>query len=574
MVKVTPRPRCRLQLDALEDRLTPVADMVVQWNEIARAAVLTAGTPGPAVARVMAITQAAVYDSVNALDRSHEVLLVDALAHPGASREAAVAAAAHRALVAIYPGQIAALDVKLAAALDTIPDGKAEDDGVALGRSVADQVLAIRQNDGSGVVLPPYLGSTEPGQWRPTLPSNAPGLLPQFADMQPFVMTSPDQFRPAAPPALDDAVYTAAFDEVKDLGSATSATRTADQTAMARFWANGAGTASSPGHLNLLAQIVAQQQGNTLEANARLFAALNIAMADAVISCWDTKYEFNLWRPITGIREAAADGNSDTAADPAWTPLLGTPNFPAYTSGHSMISGAAATVLADFFGTDDVSFTLPSQNLALPARSFTSFSQAAQESADSRLYGGIHWRFDNEVGLDVGAAVGEYVTTRILQPVDQVAAAGVVNGELIVVGTDGRDSLKVKRAGPDLTVWANGEKLGRFDGATSIVLNGGAGDDRIQVSQKVHTGAVLYGGAGDDVLKGGSGDDALFGGDGRDMLMGRDGNDVLDGGDGDDFLYGGSGADLLSGGPGDDWLFGGPGEDDLDGGTGNNHLFP
>src|SRR5262249_42012907 len=156
-------------------------------------------------------------------------------------------------------------------------------------------------------------------------------------------------------------------------------------------------------------QIVAAQQGNTLEENARLFAALNIAIADAVISCWDAKYEYSFWRPVTGIRLAADDGNPDTAADAAWAPLISTPAHPSYISGHSSVSGAAAAVLAAFFETDNISFTLPSQDPLRPARFFTTFSQAARESADSRLYGGIHWRFDNEVGLTVGDAVGKYV---------------------------------------------------------------------------------------------------------------------------------------------------------------------
>src|SRR5262249_7763325 len=170
------RPRCRPQLEALENRLAPSADLVIQWNDAVREAIRIAATPAPAASRIMAITHAAIYDAVNALARTHEVYLVDALAHPKASREAAVAAAAHRALIAFYPAQAAALDAKLADSLATIPDGKAEDDGVALGRSVADQILAIRANDGSGVVLPPYLGGTAPGQWRPTLPANLPGL--------------------------------------------------------------------------------------------------------------------------------------------------------------------------------------------------------------------------------------------------------------------------------------------------------------------------------------------------------------------------------------------------------------
>src|SRR5262245_36010022 len=175
MTRTLSRPRCRPQLETLEDRLTPSADMVIQWNDVLRDTVRTAGSPPTILSRNMAITQAAVYDAVNALDRTHEVYLVDALAHPQASREAAVAAAAHRALVVLYPAQAATLDARFKASLATIPDGKAEDDGVALGESVADQILALRQNDGSGVVLPPYLGGTAAGQWRPTPPANAPG---------------------------------------------------------------------------------------------------------------------------------------------------------------------------------------------------------------------------------------------------------------------------------------------------------------------------------------------------------------------------------------------------------------
>src|SRR5262249_22281479 len=180
MSKTLPRPRCHLLLEALEDRLVPSADvdMVLQWNGATRDAIRTAGTPAPAASRILAITHAAVYDAVNALDRTHEVYLVDALAHPLASREAAVAAAAHRALVTLFPGQAAALNARLTAALATVPDGKSEDDGVALGRSVADQILALRQNDGSGATPPTYLGSTEPGPWRPTPPAGAPDLSP------------------------------------------------------------------------------------------------------------------------------------------------------------------------------------------------------------------------------------------------------------------------------------------------------------------------------------------------------------------------------------------------------------
>ena len=568
MTKSLSRPRCHLQLEPLEDRLAPSADLVLQWNDATREAIRTAGTAATFGSRILAITHAAMYDAVNALDRTHEVFLVDTLAHPQASREAAVAAAAHRALVTFYPGQATVLDAKLNAALATILDGKAEDDGVALGRSVADQILALRQNDGSGVMPPPYTGGTDPGQWRPT--PTAPGREPHWGDVVPFVLTSGDQFRPDKQPDLDSAEYTTAFNEVKEFGSATSTSRTADQTATAHFWNNSAAP-GSPGHLNLMGRIAAEQQGNTLEQNARLFAALNVAIADAFIGCWDTKYEYGFWRPVTGIREAANDGNPDTVADTTWTPLISTPAHPSYISGHSSVSGAAAAVLAEFFETDNISFTLPSQDPTRPARFFTSFSQAAEESAVSRLYGGIHWSFDNNVGLDLGNAVGQYVMANFLRPVEREAAAGVVNGELIVVGTDGGDVLTVTQSGSALVVWANGEQLGQFDVAvTGIVVDARGGNDLILLAPQIDTGAEIYGGSGNDLISGGSGDDRIFGEDGSDVILGLSGNDHLDGGAGDDFLFGGLDNDVLIGGLGDDWLFGGSGLDDLDGHPGHN----
>lgn len=566
----------RPHLEALEDRLVPSGDLVLQWSETLWNAVRTTGTPATFATRIAAVTHAAMYDSVNALARTHEPLFVDTVAHPLASREAAVAAAAHRALVVLIPAQAAAFNAKLTASLAAIPDGKSEDDGVALGRFVADQILALRQNDGSGVVPPAYLGGTAPGQWRPTPPGNAPGLHPHWSGVTPFAMTSADQFRPDAPPALGSAEYTAAYDEVKSLGSATSATRTADQTAIALYWNNGTGTATPPGHLNLLARIVSEQEGNTLEENTRLFAALNVAMADALVSTWDAKYAYSFWRPVTGIREGANDGNPDTAGDAAWSSLIGTPGHPSYASAHSTVSGAAAAVLAGFFGTDDIAFTLPSQNAALPARSYTSFSQAAAESAVSRLYGGIHWSFDNDAGLEAGTALGQYVWANFLRREDRDAAAGVVNGELIVVGTDGGDHLTVGRHGSRLIVRANGEEIGRFDVAAvgvGIVVDARGGDDLVLILPMVAFATEIHGGAGDDLLSGGGGNDRIFGGEGNDLIFGHAGDDHLDGGDGDDWLFGGQGADVLRGGLGDDWLFGGPGHDDLDGGVGDDRLF-
>jgi hypothetical protein len=236
-------------------------------------------------------------------------------------------------------------------------------------------------------------------------------------------MTDTTQFRNAAgPPALGSAAYAAALNEVKSLGRSTGSARTQDQTDIALFWADGANTSTPPGHWNRIAQDVAAAQGNTLAENARMFALLNLAEADAAICCWDNKYQFNFWRPITAIQLADQDGNAATDADPNWTPLIATPPFPTYTSGHSTFSGAAAEVLKLFYGTDNVSFTTSAEGASgVDDRSFTSFSQASQEAADSRMYGGIHFRFDNEDGKQGGIALGQYVFANELQPIPEPA---------------------------------------------------------------------------------------------------------------------------------------------------------
>ena len=548
------RPR-RLSLEALEPRSLMAADMVLEWNDVALAAIRTASTPPPIASRALAIVHTSIYDAVNAIERTHEPYAVDVLAAPSTSAEAAVAAAAHAALVSLFPAQQATFDAALAASLTTIPDGAAEDLGVALGEDVAAKILALRANDGATTVVN-YAPGNDPGDWQPTPPAGAPALLPQWADLVPFAMNSPSQFSPSSIPALTNAAYTAAFNEVKSLGDINSLTRSADQTAIARFWANGAGTATPPGHLNILAQIVADQQGNTLAENARLFAMLNVAMADAAIMAWDAKFATDYWRPITGIR-AADDTNPDTVQDANWTPLITTPPFPSYVSGHSSFSGAAAAVLEHFFGTDNIAFTLPSENQQVAARSFDSFSEAAEESADSRLYGGIHWRFDNEDGLTAGTALGEFVADNFFEPATQGAEAGLVGTTLVVFGTEGRDSLSVIRNKNNLVVYRGTQKLGTFAASdvTAIDIDAGAGNDLVQIGATVAKDATIRGGEGNDRLLGGRGHDTLLGEGGHDYLFGLLGNDSLDGG------------------PGNDWLFGGPGFDTLIGGAGKNKLY-
>jgi hypothetical protein len=526
------------------------ADVVLEWNEILLDAVRADATAPPQASRAMAIVHTAIYDAINSIDRSHQPYAVQELAAPSTSREAAAVAAAHRALEALFPLQD--FDDELSASLAAIANGAAKNAGIALGHSIADQILALRAVDGSTAVVP-YTPGTEPGDWQPTPPAFAPALMPHWADVTPFAITTADQFMPNNIPALDSPEYAAAFAEVKEIGSATSATRTQDQTDIALFWANGAGTATPPGHLNVLAQIVAEKEGLSLSQNARLFALLNVALADAAIMCWETKYATDFWRPITGIRAADTDGNDATEADPLWTPLVVTPPFPSYSSGHSSFSGAAASVLIEFFGTDAVVFTLPSEHPLVGDRHYTSFTEAAQESADSRLYGGIHWRFDNEDGLSSGTALGQFVSSTILQPVVQQSASVQLSaGVLLVFGSDSDDFLRFVVQKKQLVVYDGAAKLGTFELAAiqQIEVAAGAGNDIVKLGANIRIAATIYGGDGDDLIHGTAMADQIFGEGGNDLIFGLAGDDWLDGGDGDDTLLGGAGIDYLLGGTG------------------------
>jgi membrane-associated phospholipid phosphatase len=407
------RARFRPRLEPLDDRCLPSANVVLEWNQLAVHAVGQARLSPVFVSRDLAITQAAVYDAVVAIDRSFEPYYAHVHASHGASQEAAAAQAAHDALSALFPTQASTFDSALAADLVGIPPGLAMQ-GVEVGREVAQQILDWRNTDGSTAVVP-YTPGTAPGDWQPTPPANLPALAPQWPYVTPFATTSGSQFRPDAPPPLTSAAYAAAFNEVKDLGSVNSTTRTPEQTQIARFWNDGLGTAFAMGYWNKIAQEVATDQGLSLVQDARLFALLNIVEADAQISCWDAKYTYNLWRPVTAIRAADTDGNPDTGADATWTPLLVTPNFPSYTSAHSTLSGAAAEVLTTLFGPDH-HFTVGAESVPGVTRSFDNFAAAAAEAGQSRIYGGIHYQFDNATGQQLGRNVAEYVADHFLLP--------------------------------------------------------------------------------------------------------------------------------------------------------------
>jgi hypothetical protein len=221
-------------------------------------------------------------------------------------------------------------------------------------------------------------------------------------------------------------MYAAAYNEVKALGSATSSERTADQTQIATYWADGAGTATPPGHWLQIAQNIALDKGSSTMENARLFALLAVSVADAAIVSWDAKRTYDLWRPVTGIRAGAADGNDATDGDTAWTPLIATPLFQAYTSGHSSFSGAASSILADFYGTDALNFCSAQELNSSVVRCFKSFSQAADEAGMSRIYGGIHWQFDNVAGLESGRALAKNIYSNFFTAVPEPATLGLL----------------------------------------------------------------------------------------------------------------------------------------------------
>lgn len=391
------------------------ADVVTDWNTAALNAIRAGRTPPPVASRALAMLHASIYDAVNGIDRRSESYIVASRVPASASKEAAASAAAHLVLAALFPASQASFDDLYVELLSSISNGPQKSRGISWGESVAQEILALRANDGSSDVVSPPSG-TGPGAWQPTPPAFAPYLLPQWGLVAPFAMAMSSQFRPLGPPALSSAQYAAEYNEVKALGAVTGSTRTTDQTEIALFWADGAGTATPPGHWNSIAQSVAAAQGNTLEDNARLFALLNVAMADAAICAWDAKYFYHFWRPVTAIRNGDTDGNPDTIKDSTWSSLIVTPPFPDYVSGHSTFSGAASTVLAMFYGTDQIAFTTGSDILPGTTRSFSRFSDAADEAAASRLYGGIHYRSANDDGLASGISIGEWTVANFMQP--------------------------------------------------------------------------------------------------------------------------------------------------------------
>jgi len=389
-------------------------DQVLQWNEELQKVLVAPGAQPASVhpTRAMAITQIAVYDAVNGITGGGGPLLVELHGPRSASAEAAAASAARTALDALLPSQQSTIDAFFQASLAQLGSGERVERGVRFGERVATEVLAARANDGATATAPVFTPLTGPGEYQLTPPAFAPAGFTQTSHVTPFVLERASQFRPASPPALTSLRYASDFNEVKSLGELNSATRSADQTAIGKFW----GAAPIWIVWNQIADQAALGFSNNLEQNARLFALLNASLADGAIALYDAKYAFHRWRPITAIT-APNQGTSNTAADPNWVPLTNTANDPSYPGAHATFSQAAATVLEDFFGTDVFSFSLTNPSVGL-TRTFTSFSQASDEASASRIFAGQHFRYDEEAGQALGNQVSDFVLDHALLHID------------------------------------------------------------------------------------------------------------------------------------------------------------
>jgi hypothetical protein len=333
--------------------------------------------------------------------------------------DAAIATAAHT-VIATFWGQAANPQVYGSAyrtSLAEIPDGKAKDDGIAFGKKVADAIIALRMQSGWNKPIEGAFTSTEPGLWRETPPGFRPPVLPHWRYVKPYVMTSPEQFRAPPPPAFDSKEAAEEMAEIVRIGARDNSERTEYQTLAAPFWSDDLGSATPPGHWNVIAQDLARRNKLSTFETARLFALLNLACADAGISSWDSKFHYNTWRPETALRDPNIETvNPHAARHAEFIPLMASPAFPSYTSGHSTFSSAGSRIVERFFGTDDIEFTTTSDGLPGAVRTFKKLSECRDEIGMSRLWGGIHVMSDNIEGQKCGIAIADYVFANALQP--------------------------------------------------------------------------------------------------------------------------------------------------------------
>jgi hypothetical protein len=399
-------------------------DAVIAWIDTTIEVIKADPTNVGLASRTMAMVSAAVYDAVNDIERTGSVFKVDVQAPAGASPSAAASEAAYTVLSALDPSMQPLLDTTLNQSLAAVPSSSAAAAGVVVGQEVAKGILAWRANDGSSASVP-YVPGSAPGQWRPTPPTYQVAWGPEWGQVQTFAATKPaSAFVAPPPPALSSPAYARALNQVESLGASNSTTRTADQTQIGIFWSYDTPAMGTPAvRFEEVAESIAIQMHNSLTQDARMFGLVNLALGDAGIAAWDTKYTYNRWRPITAIQLADTDGNPATVADRTWTPLGSpgdpgqpsfTPPFPSYVSGHATFGAALFTTLADFYRTDAAHFTLTSDLLPGVTRSYTSFTQAAYENAISRIYLGIHFWFDETAGLKMGREIASNVFANVL----------------------------------------------------------------------------------------------------------------------------------------------------------------
>jgi hypothetical protein len=383
------------------------ADVVTDWNAKAGEIVVAASLGTPPANRALAIVQTSVYEATNAITRRYNTDESPLEAAPGASVEAAIAAANHVTLAQLAPSQQAACDAAYRDALAAITDGAAKSAGIAVGEAAAASVLARRTGDGAakGEAYRPH---TAPGVYVPTVIP----VFSQWPQRTPWLMTSPAQFRPGPPPKLTSELWARDYNEVKTLGAKSSTRRTAEQTEIARFWES-----TLPTVYHGIVRSVAAAPGREVTQNARLFAAVTQAVDDAVIAVFDAKYHYSFWRPITAIRNGDIDGNDATERDPAWKPLIDTPMHPEYPCAHCIVASTVGTVLRAEIGTGPIpTMTTTSDTAMGAARSWTSLDAFIQEVANARIYDGVHYRNSTEVGTAMGKDVGALAVAKYLQP--------------------------------------------------------------------------------------------------------------------------------------------------------------
>lgn len=381
------------------------ADVITQWNE----QVFAVG--GPQIQRTLAMVHIAMFDAVNAIQPRYTPYLQGLPAPPaGASAEAAAAAAGHGVLLRLFPAQQAALAAALAASLAAVDDGPAETDGVAFGDAVAAAMYQLRLTDNMLAPGPVYAPGPDPGDYVLTTPGPPQPVNTGAASWVPFALTTASQFRPNGPAPLKSATYARDVDETSRLGGVTSTVRQAEEDEVARWH-----TEQAQFQFNRIARQETATDGRSLRAHARLFALLNIALADAVTAVFEAKYHYAFWRPSTAIRNADIDGNRRTSADPGWSPFLTTPPHPEYPAAHGAVQGAGAFVLARYFG-QHYAFETTSPTVPGVTRQYASFKAFADEGFMARLYGGMHFRHSLDDGARQGRRVAGWVLERYLRP--------------------------------------------------------------------------------------------------------------------------------------------------------------